>query len=193
MATLDADDRSPPGGRGIRRRFDVAVASITALLICFAGTARAAPSLEYQVKASYIYNLTQFIEWPEHAPGDEFQICVYGPHRFGDALDTLEGNRVGDRPLRVRYLRDMRVADSCQILFITASEGRRALQLLRAAPVTGLLTIGETRDFTDRGGVIGLIKIGGKVKFEINEAAAERAGLAISAQLLRLATEVVER
>ena len=189
MATLDADDRSPPGGRGIRRRFDLAVASITVLLICFAGTARAAPSLEYQVKASYIYNLTQFIEWPEHAPGDEFQICVYGPHRFGDALDTLEGNRVGDRPLTVRYLRDIRHASSCQVLFITLNEAPRTSRLLQAVPATGLLTIGETPDFTDRGGVIGLIKIGGKVKFEINEAAAERAGLAISAQLLRLAVE----
>ena len=189
MATLDAAGRRNPSSRGLRHRFEAVAVSIAVMFVCFTGAADAAPTLEYQVKASYIYNLTQFIEWPQHTLGEEFLVCVYGTHRFGDALDTLEGNRVGDRPLRVRYLRDIRLADSCQILFITASEEPRALQLLRAAPVTGLLTIGETRDFTDRGGVIGLIKIGGKVKFKIDEAAAERAGLAISAQLLRLAVE----
>ena len=189
MATLDAAGRRNPSSRGIRQRFDAAAMSIAAMLICITGVAEAAPTLEYQVKASYIYNLTQFIEWPQNTLGDEFLICVYGAHRFGDALDTLEGNRVGDRPLRVRYLRDMRRADGCQVLFITASESPRTSYLLRAAPVRGLLTIGETHNFTDRGGIIGLVKIAGKVKFKINEAAAERAGLAISAQLLRLAVE----
>lgn len=189
MATLDAAALRNPSSRDIRRRFEAVVTSIAVMFVCCIGAAEAAPTLEYQVKASYIYNLTQFIDWPQHTLGEEFLVCVYGAHRFHDALDTLEGNRVGDRPLTVRYLRDMRLADSCQILFIPASEAPRTLQILRAAPVTGLLTIGETRDFTDRGGIIGLVKIDDKVKFEINEAAAERAGLAISAQLLRLAVK----
>ena len=147
----------------------------------------APPPLEYQVKASYIYNLIQFIQWPADSIGDEFQICVFGAHRFGDALDALEGNRLDDRPLKVRYLRDLAEANSCQVVFFTAALGQRTPQLLRAAPADNLLTIGETRSFTDEGGIVGLIKVGGKVKFEINEAAAQRAGLTISAQLLRLA------
>ena len=189
MATLTTDGQPDRGWRGVRHWSRVAMLSIAALFISFGDAANGAPTLEYQVKASYIYNLTQFIEWPEYTLGEEFQVCIYGAHRFGDALDALEGNRVGDRPLTVRYLRDLRLASSCQILFITVSEAPRTSHLLRAAPVTGLLTIGETRDFTDHGGVIGLVKIGGKVKFEINEVAAERAGLAISAQLLQLAVQ----
>ena len=187
MATLTTRGRPHRGWCAIRHRSHAAMLSIAALLISFTGTVQADPTLEYQVKASYIYNLTQFIEWPEESLGEEFRVCVYGAHRFGDALDALEGSRVGDRPLTVRYLRDIRRAGSCQILFIAVSEAPRTWRLLQAAPVTGLLTIGETRDFTDRGGVIGLVKVGGKVKFEINEVAAERAGLAISAQLLQLA------
>ena len=147
----------------------------------------APPPLEYQVKASYIYNLIQFIQWPADSIGDEFQICVFGAHRFGDALDALEGNRLDDRPLKVRYLRDLAEANSCQVVFFTAALDERTPHLLRAAPADNLLTIGETRSFTDEGGIVGLIKVGGKVKFEINEAAAQRAGLTISAQLLRLA------
>jgi hypothetical protein len=163
------------------------VLRVVALLAPVAASAESAPTLEYQVKASYIYNLIQFIQWPADSIGDEFQICVFGEHRFGDALDALEGNRLAGRPLKVRYLGDVREANTCHVLYFTEALAHRTPSLLGAASAPGLLTIGETREFTAQGGVIGLIKVGGKVKFEINEAAAQSAGLTISAQLLRLA------
>ena len=187
MATLIAAymrHRSTDSGRDVLR---AAALLVVALLAPVAVSAESAPTLEYQVKASYIHNLIQFIQWPTDSIDIEFQVCVFGEHRFGDALDALEGNRLDGRPLKVRYLGDVREANACHVLYFTEALAHRTPALLDAASAPGLLTIGETRSFTGQGGIVSLIKVGGKVKFEINETAARRAGLTISAQLLRLA------
>jgi len=49
------------------------------------------------------------------------------------------------------------------------------------------LTVGETPDFLAQGGIINFILEGGKVRFQIDSKAAERADLRISSHLLRLA------
>lgn len=49
------------------------------------------------------------------------------------------------------------------------------------------LTISDIEGFAERGGVIGFIALENKIHFAINVDAAERMGLKISSQLLRLA------
>ena len=58
------------------------------------------------------------------------------------------------------------------------------LQDLRGPPV---LTVADTAGFLDHGGIINFVLEGSKVRFEINQEAAERAGIKISSKLLRLA------
>ena len=50
-----------------------------------------------------------------------------------------------------------------------------------------VLTIGDMKDFTELGGVIGFKIEDKQIRFEINLEAAQRAGLKISYKLLRLA------
>jgi uncharacterized protein DUF4154 len=54
-------------------------------------------------------------------------------------------------------------------------------------PVAGALTVGENEGFAHWGGVIKLIMADGKLRLEINQTSAEKAGLKISAKLLSLA------
>ena len=53
-----------------------------------------------------------------------------------------------------------------------------------------ILTIGETGRFLDDGGIIKLRIVERRVRFDVNAAAADRVGMRISSQLLRLALEV---
>jgi hypothetical protein len=143
-------------------------------------------TLEYQVKASYLYNFAQFVAWPDDVFGGDgrFRLCVFGAERFGNALDSIAGERVQGHEIVVQRLdreasaRTMR----CHLVFLAAG-------VADTVPLgeRGMLTVGETPGFLGRGGVINLIQVQGRVRFEINQQAARQAGLVVSSRILSLA------
>ena len=178
-----------------RRRRSVAFAVCFAVLTSFASSATAQQSKpeEYQVKAVYLYNFGRFIDWPAIANKDDsFTICVLGRDPFGAVLDaTLAGETIGDKKLAARRLGSTLEASNCRILFISASEASRMKQILAAVEKSGVLTVSDLPDFTISGGMIQFVLRDNKVRFEVNLAAAERAGLTFSSQLLKVATDVM--
>lgn len=163
-------------------------------LLCFFGVvpvdampAQDSP-LEYQVKASYLYNFMRFVSWPENGlPRDgRFNLCVVGADRFGNGLETLAGEPIEGRPIALRKFASAAEARGahCQLLFVAGAEGASS-----AISESGLLTVGETPGFLERGGIINLVEVQGRIRFEINQEAAKRAGLTLSSRLLRLAME----
>jgi hypothetical protein len=150
-----------------------------------ASTFAQTPSLEYQVKASYLYNFIQFVTWPNDAFSDsgKFNLCVVRAERFGNALDALEQERVDGRPIALHRLTGLEQARAtrCHLVFFSG-ETSEAI-----ATQHGRLTIGETPSFLKQGGIINLIESGGRIRFEINQQAARDAGLQMSSRLLSLA------
>jgi hypothetical protein len=143
-------------------------------------------ALEQQVKAAYLFNFTKFVEWPADAipASSPFTICVADHNPFGPALATLlNGETIQGHRLTTRVVRDVHPA--CQVLFFPRNVPAGSyLRRLRTSPV---LTVGATREFLTQGGIINFIIEDGKVRFEIDQEAATRAGLKISSRLLRLA------
>jgi hypothetical protein len=80
-------------------------------------------------------------------------------------------------------------AEGCHILFISRSERGRIPQILQDLGTAPVLTVADTDGFLDDGGIINFRLEGSKVRFEINQQAAERVGIKISSKLLRLAVE----
>jgi hypothetical protein len=131
----------------------------------------------------------QFVVWPSDVFGSDgkFHLCVVGADNFGSALSALETEQIDGRQIALRRLeqaaqaRDLR----CHMLFIARNTPD--------APATdipqkrGLLVIGETSGFLNRGGMINLIEVDRRIRFEINQRAATDAGLQISSRLLHLA------
>ena len=141
-------------------------------------------SLEYQVKAVYLFNFARFVEWPPEAQSGPLTICVAGQNPFGAVLDeTLRGESVNNRPLTARVIPGPE--PGCHVIFVP--QGAPTTAYLRAARGGPTLTVGETPDFLAQGGIINFILEGGKVRFQIDAKAAERADLRISSHLLRLA------
>ncbi len=156
------------------------------------GLCRAQAFNEYQVKAAFLYTFAKFVEWPPQAfssPSAVMTICVLGEDPFGAFLDdAVRGKTVGDRPMAVVRIADLGTGRDCKILFIAASERRRMPVLLAAAASTGLLTVGDTAEFSAQGGVIELQLDGERIRLKVNLTAAEKAKLRISSRVLSLAT-----
>jgi YfiR/HmsC-like len=165
--------------------------AIPALWILSGGSLQAkGVSLEYQVKAAYLFNFAKFIEWPPAAQSGPLTICVAGQNPFGDVLEeTLRGEMVNGRPLAMRVIAGPE--PSCHVVFVPQGAGTTAY--LRAAQGSPILTVGETADFLSEGGIIRFVLEAGKVRFQIDSKAAERAELRISSHLLRLARTTPEQ
>jgi hypothetical protein len=163
---------------------------LAAVLLCAGAAVTSAQDadLEYRVKAAYLFNFTKFIEWPSAAfvggRSFSFSICVAGRNPFGPALTTtLIGETAAGLPLAARVV-NAGGAAGCHVLFVPA--GVAAGPYLRNVDRSPVLTVGESPDFLADGGIINFVRDGGRVRFEINQAAAERAQLRISSRLLQL-------
>ncbi len=164
---------------------------ISALLLS-RGLAMPAPtptSPEYQLKAVFLFNFAQFVEWPPTAfpePQTPLVIGVLGEDPFGAYLDeTVRGEKVNNRPLVVQRFRQPEEIKHCHVLFISRSERDRLGQILPSLKGRNILTVGDAEDFAGRGGMIRFVTEKNKIRLKINVEAAKAADLTISSKLLR--------
>jgi hypothetical protein len=147
---------------------------------------------EYQVKPVYLYNFGRFVQWPESVPKTAtFPICVLGRDPFGPILDlTIANEAVNEAKLVSRRIETTRDAAGCRILFVSSSEAPHIREILASIEKLSILTVSDMPDFTGSGGMIQFVLQDKKVRFEVNLSPAEKAGLALSSQLLKVAIEV---
>lgn len=147
---------------------------------------------EYTIKAAYLYNFARYVTWPDGA----FQgldaplvIGVLGEDPFGDALETIaQTKKIDSRAIVVRRYASLSEYEPCHVLFVVWNVGEETQdKALKELAGRGVLLVGETPTFTQRGGVIGFFVEENKIRFEINPAAAQRERLKISSKLLSLA------
>lgn len=183
----------PGGARPVRRFRTVFVAAV--LVVILAPALALAQSLEYPVKATYLYKFAPFVEWPSSAfdgPSAPLVICVAGPDPFGAVLDqAVSGQRLGARPVIVRRAPKADRAAGCHILYISGPAAAEALSATRGAPVL-TVTDSERGPGASRG-VIDFVIRDNKVRFQIDDQAAQHNGLSISSKLLSLAVAVKPR
>jgi hypothetical protein len=149
---------------------------------------------EYELKAAFLFNFAKYVDWPDQDPGGAGPpVCigVVGPDPFGATLDhLLAGKTVHARPIALRRFASIDVVHGCHVVFVSHAAEPVAAPDTWSRP--GVLTVGETDAFLERGGVIAFAMEGGKLRFSINAAAADRAGLKLSSQLLKLALRVTK-
>lgn len=164
------------------------------LLVVEVLRAQEAPPSEYQIKAAFLFNFAKFVEWPAKAfatPTSPLIIGVLGDNPFGDDLErTVRGKSVNNHPLVIREkLVSITDATNCHVIFISSSESKQVPELLDAVRNTSVLTVSEMEHFTDAGGMINFVLEANKIRFQINDDAAKKAGLKISSKLLSLAVQ----
>src|SRR5947209_1869172 len=139
---------------------------------------------EYEVKAAMVCNLTKYVDWPPTsfpASNSPIVLAILGLDNFGDEFKrVVEGKTINGRKL---FLKRMTWGDdfkSSHLLFVSASERKRAQEIIEKLKDASVLTVGESDSFLQLGGMINLLKKDNKIVPEINLAPVQQAGLKIS-------------
>lgn len=150
---------------------------------------------EYPVKAAYLLNFTKFVEWPATAFTNAtapFVVGLVGDDPFGSMLqEAFSGQTVGGRPIVLRRFPVGAKINDCHVLFLSRSARETQEGLLATLQGRPILTVGETEQFLEAGGLINFVLTKERVRFEVNARSAERAGLKLGAKLLGVAARVL--
>ncbi len=180
MATV----KRPRGVAGVVASFVL----VAALLAAPAQQGVAQAFDEYQLKAVYLFNFAQFVEWSGGAAQSDapFVICVLGDDPFKGFLDeTVRGETINNRAFLVQRYRKREDIDRCDILFVSHSETARLPDILAAVKGRGILTVSDAEDFARNGGMVQFVTENRRIKLKINVDEARAANLTISSKLLR--------
>jgi len=153
---------------------------------CFVSDA--GPITEPQAKASLLFNLVAFVEWPGRAlgPGDRVSICVAADPDIVAALRPYDGRAIDGHPVSSRAIADDADPSACHILFVSGSRAQ-GLALVGRAVDRSVLTVGDGAEFARQGGAIRVFFEQSRLRFEINTTVVSRAQLKISSKMLGLA------
>jgi hypothetical protein len=175
---------------------------VRAILLCIGGamalllgsSAQAAERpTDTDVKAAFLPRFARYVTWPPAAApksGEPFVLCVIGNQPFGSAVEAAARSQsVDGRRIAVRKLPSGSAANGCQIVFVTGTALQPADQVLAAIGKRPVLTVTDGGGRNQRG-IIHFTVAGGRVRFFIDQAAAEQRGLQISSRLLALAVGV---
>jgi len=174
------------------------VATVFALAVCMVSAPMAQPLVgdsETRVKAAFVSKFPQYVEWPAAALTGRttLTLCIAPPDPFGADLDELiAGETLNGRALVVRRIVNDDDVDRCHVLVIPSGTGVLRDAFMRRARSIPVLTVGDDPAFLDKGGMIRLRVVGGRVRFDVNVDNVRAAGLKVSSQLLQLALTVKE-
>ncbi len=142
---------------------------------------------EYDLKAAYIYNITNFIYWDATIPENEFIIGVLGSSPIYEPLvEIVKTKTVNDKKIIIRQYTKVEDLNNCNILFIPKNTTISLDEILDKAKSKKILTISEQEGYGKQGTAINLVEINEKLKCEVNTKTLESLGLKASAQFLKL-------
>ena len=151
-------------------------------------------SVELHIEAAYLLHFVRYVYWPNPSPAAASSPVILGVLGHDPIVEVLEstvsGKTVGNRPIRIRLIASAEQIEPCDILFVPQSETKQMPAVLSAVSGRPILTVSDMERFSNEGGMIEFLLVDDTVRFAINNAAAEKAGLRLASELLRVAYSV---
>ena len=146
---------------------------------------------ENKIKAAFLLNIIKLVAWPENVRRDSkvpFSICFIGDASFYSILeDSYTGRKLHNRAISLQKLDNINNNSACDVLYLSLSEEQLIYEFHALLNQRPILTVGESRDFASRGGMIGIFRKGNNMQIEVNLESATRANIEIKSELLNLA------
>lgn len=146
---------------------------------------------ENELKSAYLYKICKFTRWSRPAkPGEPFIIAILGPTTPGNEITIPPGKLIQDKEVVVKKIKKIADIGNSHVLFITAPEAYRLEEILSYTVDKDILTVGDTKGFSQKGVIINFFVADEQVKFEINREAEKKSAIKLYSQVFRNGTIV---
>jgi hypothetical protein len=145
-----------------------------------------------KIKATFIYNFTKYIDWPEKYKEGNFVIGVLGTTPFYNDLTALLSTKtVGAQKFEIKSFTTVEsVSGNCHILFIPAENSSVLPEVLKKMKGKSTLIVTEKSGLAKQGSAINFIVDNNKQRFEMNRTNIEKYSLKVSTTLTALAIPI---
>ena len=174
----------------LRPRTSHVISGVLVASVLLGGRPGAQSVAAAELKAAYLLNFAQFVEWPALAApaGTPLALCVVDDNAVGDALErTVKGRTASGRGLTVRQLNSGATFPKCHVLYLTGLDLHRSLDAVETAKSLFVLTVSDAARFAQTGGIVELFTENSRMRFAVNVDALQRARIRLSSRLLTLA------
>ncbi len=165
------------------------------ILLTLPSIGQPARAPEYHVKAAFLMRFVDYTTWPSNAFASDdspLLIAVLGDNPFGDNLEKTVQAHKGGRPVQVRHVQTPAEAAQCHVVFISMRETDNEAAWLAALSGKPILTVGESTESLNRGGIVEFVKQGATLRFDVHWRHMETVGLKISSGMLKHARKVAD-
>jgi len=148
------------------------------------------PDVNSKLKALYIYNFTNMVEWPKELKSGNFNIGVFGETNLITELTKYNSKSVGSQPIKVSQFSDYGDITPCHILFVSREKSAQTADLVKKFKSKNTLIITEKEGGLRDGAIINFIIRNNKQSYELSKTNAGKHKLVIGKQLTDLAVKV---
>lgn len=165
-------------------------------LFAMANSVQAEPlnEAELQVRAQFVYNFANFVDWPDEAfdsPKAPIKACLFGKVDFAPYLNSFAGTLIGTREFKVlKASQFAQIRSGCQLLYVGEDERVKLPKFWNQIHYVYVLSVGERPGFADKGGIVNIMRTQDHVQFEVNIENAINNGLFLDSDLLALARAI---
>ncbi len=175
--------------RPYKKAFKLYLIGLAGLFLCSAIQAEAILSKKDKLKAAYLLNFTQFIEWPnteaEKTPST-IRICVDGSSEFILFLNNMaEARNQGMLKNTVKAL-PLAAATACELLYVKKSGGEK-LELINLEHIKNTVIVTDSDKISFPNTAIVFYEHNKNLRFEINLKQIDLVQVTVSSELLKLA------
>lgn len=185
--------------------FLLVVLSLFVITIPLEAQTESTSNQEYRIKAAFLYNFINFVDWPKEKVTDSNELItigIIGRDPFGKVFEPLKNKQAKDKKVLIRRFKGLEESikssdqieaiRKCHLLFVCRSEKQQLRKIINIVKGHNVLTVGDMNDLLESGGIVNFVIEDQKVCFEINNNAAKQAKLNIRSKLLRLAKKVID-
>ncbi|WP_440053963.1 YfiR family protein [Pseudoalteromonas sp. T1lg65] len=158
---------------------------ITLLLFCSVIHAKTPD----QVRSAFLYQMAKFVDFPNASEKMGTRFCFFslesGP---GAELNSAQNLKINGQLIEVKLVEKSapftEISKSCDITYIDEQDENDILRAWTETTESGMLTVGESIEFLETGGVASLVQEGSKIRLYINKQALKNQYFVVRSRLL---------
>ncbi|PHI36581.1 hypothetical protein CBQ28_12960 [Pseudoalteromonas sp. GCY] len=142
-----------------------------------------------QVRSAFLYQMAKFVEFPDENTKNSIQFCFYSLES-GPAAELKSATKLNVRGKPIELVEAKKtwsyreLSSACDITYIDETSENDILSAWTDTIESNMLTVGESIEFLERGGIASLVQEGSKIRLYINKQALEKQYFIVRSRLL---------